>query len=515
VSYLWSGPGIVGANNGANVTVNMPGTYTVTVTDCNGCTDSDTVVVTADDVPPVFDEQPTQYNVNCDEATPMIQPTATDNNGYVNYTHVDSTTCTGSNMACNCVRIRIWTASDNCGNTATFTQYFNVIDNVDPVFNNVPQNASYSCDEIPSVPNVTASDNCDELVDVDFTQTQTTGCPYVITRTWTASDDCGNSITHTQTINVYDNEYPVLIGVPANTTLECDQMAPEAVVTALDNCSENLIVSHSADTDVNDCGYVFTRTWSVTDNCGNTTTATQVINFVDTTDPIVTQGVPAELTIECDQPEPIYMPSFSDNCDDSLAMTAISGLNNVNACGYDIERAWTATDDCGNSTMVYQVIHVRDTTDPILVGVPASTEVECDAVPAPANVTATDNCSTATVTYSQTATTGCPYTITRTWTATDECGNESTATQTIHVVDTTDPIVVSAPEIHVTIECGTSAEMVAPQFDDNCDDNLDIEFVELEVSGGCVNGFAPQMDCNRQLWQFNHFRTDHFSYRYY
>jgi hypothetical protein len=488
VTYSWSGPGIVGANNGANVIVNMPGTYTVTVTDCNGCTDSDTVIVTADDVPPVFDNQPSQYEVNCGQDLPMIQPTATDNNGFVNITYTDSTTCTGANPSCNCVRIRIWTASDNCGNTALFYQYFNVIDNVDPVFNNAPQSGTYACDEIPSVPNVTASDNCDDMVAVDFTQTQTEGCPYVITRTWTASDDCGNSITHVQTINVIDNEYPVLVGVPANLTLECDQMAPEAVVNATDNCTEDLVVSLSATTDMNDCGWVFTRTWSVTDDCGNTTTGTQVINFVDTTDPIVTQGVPAELTIECDQPEPMYMPEFADNCDDTLSLTAISGINNVNACGYDIERSWTATDDCGNSTTVSQIIHVRDTTDPVLVNVPADATVECDAIPAPANVTATDNCSAANVSFSQTATEGCPYTITRTWTATDECGNSTTDSQILTVVDTHDPIIVSHPEIHVTIECGLTAELIAPVFSDNCDLNLDIDFNEVEVSGGCVNG---------------------------
>ncbi|NNF32989.1 MAG: hypothetical protein HKN68_02715, partial [Saprospiraceae bacterium] len=46
LTYLWTGPGIVGANDQATVTVNMAGTYTILVTDCNGCTDSDQVVVT-------------------------------------------------------------------------------------------------------------------------------------------------------------------------------------------------------------------------------------------------------------------------------------------------------------------------------------------------------------------------------------------------------------------------------------------------------------------------------------
>jgi uncharacterized protein with beta-barrel porin domain len=47
---LWSGPGIVGANNTENVTVNAAGTYTLTVTDCQGCVKSDIVVVTQNNV---------------------------------------------------------------------------------------------------------------------------------------------------------------------------------------------------------------------------------------------------------------------------------------------------------------------------------------------------------------------------------------------------------------------------------------------------------------------------------
>ncbi|MEP7265099.1 MAG: hypothetical protein ABI772_11405, partial [Bacteroidota bacterium] len=47
VTYAWSGPGIVGATNTAAVTVNQPGSYIVTATDCKGCVDADTVVVTS------------------------------------------------------------------------------------------------------------------------------------------------------------------------------------------------------------------------------------------------------------------------------------------------------------------------------------------------------------------------------------------------------------------------------------------------------------------------------------
>ena len=45
LAYLWSGPGIDGSSSQA-VDITGPGTYSVTVTDCNGCTATDNVAVT-------------------------------------------------------------------------------------------------------------------------------------------------------------------------------------------------------------------------------------------------------------------------------------------------------------------------------------------------------------------------------------------------------------------------------------------------------------------------------------
>ena len=85
-----------------------------------------------------------------------------------------------------------------------------------------------------------------------------------------------------------------------------------------------------------------------------------------------------------------------------------------------------------------------------MAGVPGDVTVECDAVPATADVTATDNCDAApVVTLEETITPGTctgQYTITRTWTATDACGNSSSASQTINVTDTTAPELGDCPE---------------------------------------------------------------------
>jgi gliding motility-associated-like protein len=59
--------------------------------------------------------------------------------------------------------------------------------------------------QVPTVPVVTATDNCTDSVGVTFTQTLVatgTNCDYIITRTWTALDACGNATRRTQQILV-------------------------------------------------------------------------------------------------------------------------------------------------------------------------------------------------------------------------------------------------------------------------------------------------------------------------
>src|SRR5206468_4661494 len=67
------------------------------------------------------------------------------------------------------------------------------------------------------------------------------------------------------------------------------------------------------------------------------------------------------------------------------------------------------------------------------------TTIQCPATPVFTTPTATDACDpNPTLTFADVETPGsCPQAkdVTRTWTATDHCGNANTASQTIHVVE--------------------------------------------------------------------------------
>ncbi|MDB5232453.1 MAG: hypothetical protein JWN76_3258 [Chitinophagaceae bacterium] len=176
----------------------------------------------------------------------------------------------------------------------------------------------------------------------------------------------------------------------------------------------------------------------------------------------------------------ISVPSATDNCgapsvtgvrSDNLALNALypKGVTTI---------TWSAKDVAGNTTTATQKVTVIDNEKPVLQGVPSNATVQCTAVAAPANVTASDNCpGLSVVSFNETRTDGnCAgnYTLTRTWSVTDASNNTTTATQVITVQDTQAPVITTAAgSLNRTIECSdgtgiTAALALVPAATDNC-----------------------------------------------
>ncbi len=295
------------------------------------------------------------------------------------------------------------------------------------------------------------------------------------------------------TITVLDTQSPVLTGVPENITVECDGIPAPATVTASDNCSTSVPSFTETRTD-GDCPsrYTLTRTWSTTDASNNTTTATQVITVQDTKAPVLS-AAPEDVTVECDAVPEAATLTATDNCDAEPVVT-YGEVRKDGDCpnSYTLTRTWTAVDACGNTSSKTQVITVQDKTAPILSAAPVDVTVECDAVPVAAVLTATDNCSTPTVTYTETRADGsCPnsYTLTRTWTATDACGNTSGKTQVITVQDTKAPKLSIAPG-DITVECDEVPAAAVLTATDNCDAAPVVSYNETRTNGTSVNNYT-------------------------
>ncbi len=242
-TYSWVGPGVNPGNEDQSGLA--AGTYAVTVTDAAGCTATASFTLT---LPP---------GCNCSiSISTNITPATCNGPGAIQFTASNGVapyTYTLSNGASNTTGLfnnlpgggYVVTVTDNGSCSATATATVPVAqDNQPPVFNQspLPANITVSCNApVPPPAVLTASDNCDNDVTVTLTSVTTPGsCPQnaTITRTWVAADDAGNTAVHTQTVTVRDNTAPVFNQpLPANITLSCDAMLPQAPqVTASDNC---------------------------------------------------------------------------------------------------------------------------------------------------------------------------------------------------------------------------------------------------------------------------------------
>ena len=389
---------------------------------------------------------------------------------------------------------RRWTVTDLCGNATTHVQNVEVRDTTNPVVSG-ENLVLVSCEAFdPDMAFATATDNCG-MVSLSWTDfDQSGGCVLPIgqfSRTYTATDDCGNASTFEQIITLTDSQAPEFDSVPADASYECDEEIVYEMAMASDNCS-GASVTVVADTVFSElCMQTFTitRTFTAVDNCDNSASAVQVIEVADTTAPSL--EIPADYEAECSAAHPLEAATASDNCGHVTIVLTADTVAGACAQSYVVTRTFVATDACGNSTSDAQVITIVDTQAPMFVEeLPASLEVECDNVPAGAVLTAMDNCQGVSVSYSETRLDGsCPsnYTLTRTWTSSDDCGNEVTHEQIVGVSDTTSPEFTFVPADY-TAECDEEHPMEMATGMDVCSD-FEIGVTEV-VSYDCPQGYT-------------------------
>ena len=114
--------------------------------------------------------------------------------------------------------------------------------------------------------------------------------------------------------------------------------------------------------------------------------------------------------------------------------------------------------------------------------------VECNNIPAAANVTANSPCQgNIAVDFVENIIPGScedSYTIERTWSTTGGCGAGASHTQTITVNDTQAPLLAGIPT-DATVSCNDVPAPAQPSAIDNCDSNVEITFNESSAQNGC------------------------------
>jgi gliding motility-associated-like protein len=476
------------SNNGdINLTSGIPaGPYTFTYQICeklnpSNCSTASIKIVVKDTTPPVIKTLSSTSTIIC-PATPVFdQAVANDTCGSVKLTFVDVTipgSCTGAYSI-----TRTWTATDDSNNTTTASQTINVIDNVAPTWTSTAGSLdkTIECSDAAGLAAAqalapTATDNCST---VTYTKTSgvfsASGCGTSgkYTNTWTAKDACNNtSSVFTQTITIQDTTAPTWTSTTGSLdkTIECSDAtglaAAQALApTATDNCDTDLATpvkvagQFVASSTCPNSGTI-TNTWTVKDVCGNTSSVfTQTITIQDTTAP--TFNAPADITIYTDatcsyNADPSITgtaTNIADNCSSNLSATYSDSIANGTCAGSKvITRTWSLVDSCGNAAANQtQTITVTDNIAPTVVSntIPQNVTVTCDQIPNAVNPTFIDNCtSNITPVLNEVISTvvNGVYTITRTWTGTDACGNISNSvTQVITVNGTTNVTTINYP----------------------------------------------------------------------
>ena len=141
-------------------------------------------------------------------------------------------------------------------------------------------------------------DNCSAVTVSVTEEVETGGCPYIIRRTYSAIDACGNMATFVEEIQVLDDVPPVLNNVPDNATISCGEEWPLYDVSADDDCAGVLAVELNETIEVVGCSEILTRVYTATDLCGNEVSAIQIIEKLDTAAPELSD-YPQDMNVTC------------------------------------------------------------------------------------------------------------------------------------------------------------------------------------------------------------------------
>ncbi|MCQ2234281.1 MAG: gliding motility-associated C-terminal domain-containing protein, partial [Paludibacteraceae bacterium] len=249
----------------------------------------------------------------------------------------------------------------------------------------------------PTLPVV--KDNCGNVLTPTATSPVISAIPACegdVTYTYTYEDCEGNTHDWVYTYHLKDSIKPEINNSLADHTIErCDAdlsvVYPAATTVAeleamgleiSDNCAadEDMKVT-STETSAGYAPIVITRVYTITDNCGNSSEISQIINVIDTTAPVCPSFDTLRLVLAADQAvfdktqvidslvkyQNIYQAT--DNCDALISGTYSNVLDsytwqNTNGAGNEKTITWTYADVAGNNTTCQQPVIVVDVTQP-------------------------------------------------------------------------------------------------------------------------------------------------------
>ena len=471
-TYSWTSTPSGFSSTSANPTVSpvITTTYNLIETDAYGCSSTNSVVLSITAV--TITTSGTTSTLGCNPVASDINAalgtaTATDDCGGSTLTSSDGSIVTTS---CSRSQTRTWTAIDVCGSTATASRTVTwIADVTGPTITTSGNPLALGCNPNAgtidgALGTATATDACSTptVTFIDGAIVSNT-CSRSQTRTFTAIDACGNTSTAARTATwTADVTGPTITTSGNPLALGCNPNAGTidgalGTATATDACATPTVTFIDGAIVSNTCSRSQTRTFTAIDACGNTSTAARTATWTaDVTGPtITTSGNP--LALGCNPNAGTIDGALGTaTATDACATPTVSFTNgsiSSAGCGRTQTRTFTAIDACGNtSTAARTATWIADVTGPTITtsGNPLALGCNPNAGTidgALGTATATDACSTPTVTFIDGAIVSntCSRSQTRTFTAIDACGSTSTAARTATwIADVSGPTITTS-----------------------------------------------------------------------
>ena len=449
-----------------------PSNYTINRTwrSVDGCGNSNTcvqVIQVLDTTRPVI-SCPPNLTLDCPADTSAAMtgmPTYSDVCSTVSLSHSNMVTpgSCGNTFTTN----RQWRVVDACNNSNSCVQIIVVQDTTPPQLPTPPNDTTVSCPiDVPLPIPLVATDECSGPIFV-FPPVDrfASSCDYIITRTWTFTDNCGNVDSVQQHIRVVDSIKPYFIDVIPNDTIyySCQDTLPTVLPDGMDNCGS--VAAEYVDVDLpspcpgNPSVRAIQRTYTIRDFCGNDSIYVNWLFFVDTTPPVITPARDSIVTCDGAGNTAAYndwiaqhgRATATDDCGPVTWSFMVIYSNDL--CGATREDSviFIATDLCGLADTTGAKFIIIDETPPTIT--PASPiTIDCASGPEALNnwinthggATATDACSA--VTWSNNfggSPNACDNnnSIPVTFYATDDCGNVDSTTADLTIQDDTPPVI--------------------------------------------------------------------------
>jgi hypothetical protein len=182
-----------------------------------------------------------------------------------------------------------------------------------------------------------------------------------IQRTWMVSDAAGNRRQSIQTIAVEDTTAPVII-CPPDLAFNCEDAGDFGTPQVTDDCdpSPDLALEEEYEFYLCPWEYVLLRTWTATDEAGNSSSCTQRVRSRDIVSPTITY-CPQDTTVGSGVDiGSLPHATAEDNCNPEPYMRYEAAVvDDGSADEFRVVRAWEFSDLCGNEVACEQVVTVR------------------------------------------------------------------------------------------------------------------------------------------------------------